>query len=57
MYEEFILKRYPDNPIIKPEDFPGAEAVFNCEQTMYQGKTILLVSVSHRSGHYRGKKR
>ncbi len=56
MYEEYILKRYPDNPIIKPEDFPGAEAIFNCGQTMYQEKTILLVSVSHRSGHYRGKK-
>jgi beta-1,4-mannooligosaccharide/beta-1,4-mannosyl-N-acetylglucosamine phosphorylase len=55
MYEEFILKRHPENPIITPKDFPGAEAIFNCGQTMYNGKTILLVSVIHRSGYYRGK--
>ncbi|MCK4982359.1 MAG: glycoside hydrolase family 130 protein [Victivallaceae bacterium] len=52
---EFILKRHPANPILTPMDFPGAESVRNCGQTMYQGKTILLVSIDHRSGNYRGK--
>ncbi|MCK4401020.1 hypothetical protein KAW08_01800 [bacterium] len=33
-YKEFILKRHPENPIIKPRDFPGAGAVCNCGQTM-----------------------
>ena len=53
----FILKRHPENPIIKPRDFPGAAAVFNSGQTMYKGKTILLISITHRSGYYRGVKR
>ena len=55
-YEEFILKRHPKNPIIAPKDFPGAEGVCNCGQTIYEGKTILLVSVFHRSGYYRGRR-
>ncbi|MCK4308193.1 glycoside hydrolase family 130 protein [candidate division WOR-3 bacterium] len=55
-YEEFILKRHPENPIIKPADFPDAEAIMNPGQTVYNGKTILLVSVFHRSGYYRGKR-
>ncbi|MCK4423340.1 MAG: glycoside hydrolase family 130 protein [Candidatus Omnitrophica bacterium] len=54
-YEEFILKRHPENPIINPADFPGAEAIMNPGQTMYNGKTILLVAVFHRSRYYRGK--
>jgi predicted GH43/DUF377 family glycosyl hydrolase len=54
-YEEFILKRHPANPIIKPADFPGAEAIMNPGQTMYNGKTILLIAVFHRSYYYRGK--
>lgn len=54
-YEEFILKRHPENPIIKPIDYPGAEGICNCGQTMYKGKTILLVSVIHRTGYFRGK--
>lgn len=53
LYEEFILKRHLGNPIIKPADFPGAEGICNCGQAMYGGKTILLVSVFHRSGYYR----
>jgi len=42
-----LLKRHPENPIIAPADFPygDADAVFNCGQTMYNGKTILLLSV------------
>jgi len=46
--EEFGLKRYEGNPIISPKDFPGASAVFNCGQTMYKGKTILLLAVKLR---------
>lgn len=53
--EGFILKRHSENPLITPKDFPGAEGICNCGQTMYQEKTILLVSVFHRSGHYRGR--
>ena len=42
-----LLKRHPENPLITPRDFPygNADAVFNCGQTMYDGKTILLLSV------------
>lgn len=54
-YEEFILKRHQENPIIKPADFPGAEAIMNPGQTIYNGKTILLVGVFHKSFHYHGK--
>lgn len=44
---ENILKRYSGNPIITPKDFPGSKAVFNPGQTMFNGKTLLLVSVLH----------
>lgn len=49
LLEEFGLKRHQTNPIITPKDFPGADAVFNCGQTMYKGKTILLVAVLLRN--------
>jgi len=49
LLEEFGLKRHPANPIITPKDIPGADAVFNCGQTMYRGKTILLVAVIMRN--------
>lgn len=39
------LYRYENNPIITPMDFPDAQATFNCGQTMYKGKTILLVAI------------
>ena len=39
------LSRYEGNPIIKPMDIEDAYAVFNCGQTMYKGKTILLLPV------------
>jgi predicted GH43/DUF377 family glycosyl hydrolase len=45
LLNEFGLQRHPANPIIKPSDFPGADAVFNCGQTMWRDKTILLVAV------------
>lgn len=43
--ENFSLIRHEQNPIITPEDIPGADAIYNCGQTMYNGKTILLVAV------------
>lgn len=54
-YTEFILTRHKDNPILTPADFPGAAAVFNCGQVLFKGKPLLLVSIVHRSGRYRGK--
>jgi len=50
--EEFGLKRHEGNPVIRPADFPGADAVFNCGQTMYKGKTILLVAVVLKGDFY-----
>jgi predicted GH43/DUF377 family glycosyl hydrolase len=47
LLEEFGLHRHPENPLITPKDLPGADAVFNCGQTMYKGKTILLVAAIH----------
>ena len=49
IHQEFLLYRHPDNPIIKPRDFPDADGVRNCGQTMMGDETILLVSVDHRS--------
>ncbi|MFZ4776209.1 MAG: glycoside hydrolase family 130 protein [Terrimicrobiaceae bacterium] len=43
--KDFQLQRHPQNPILGPGSVPGADAVFNCGQTTYQGKTILLVAV------------
>jgi len=53
--DEFLLKRHPQNPIITPKHFPGAYAVFNPGQTMFQGQTLLLLPVAHNNGQYRGK--
>ncbi|MEE0866898.1 MAG: hypothetical protein UIL37_01175, partial [Clostridia bacterium] len=44
-YNETYLVRNPENPIIKPASVKDAYATFNCGQTMYKGKTILLVAV------------
>jgi beta-1,4-mannooligosaccharide/beta-1,4-mannosyl-N-acetylglucosamine phosphorylase len=56
IHSEFLLYRHPDNPILKPSDFPGgADGVRNCGQTMLGDETILLVSVDHRSDSYRGR--
>jgi len=46
---EFVLKRHPRNPIITPRDVPGAYAVFNPGQTMFEGKTLLLLPVAHNA--------
>ena len=45
LYDHFMT-RYEGNPILSPrKDMPEADALFNCGQTMYKGKTILLVAV------------
>jgi predicted GH43/DUF377 family glycosyl hydrolase len=54
MRNETFLKRHPKNPIIAPADFPygPADVIFNPGQCMYNGKTILLVSVLLRNEPY-----
>jgi beta-1,4-mannooligosaccharide/beta-1,4-mannosyl-N-acetylglucosamine phosphorylase len=49
-----LLKRNPANPIISPMDFPydPADQVFNPGQCMFQGKTLLLLSVKLRNERY-----
>jgi predicted GH43/DUF377 family glycosyl hydrolase len=42
---EALLKRHPDNPILQPKDFGDVDSVFNCGQTLFQGKTLLLIPV------------
>ena len=48
--KEFILHRYEGNPIITPKDFPDADAIYNCGQVMFEGQTLLLLSVAPRHG-------
>jgi len=45
-----ILKRHPSNPIITPAQFPGAYAVFNPGQALFNGKTLLLLPIAHNAG-------
>lgn len=40
-----VLRRYSGNPIITPSSIKDAYGTFNCGQTTYQGKTILLVPI------------
>ena len=51
---ETLLKRHPKNPIISPLDFPygPADQIFNPGQCMFQGKTLLLLSVKLRNEQY-----
>ncbi len=43
---EFIMHRYPKNPIFSKDNFPfPIKRVFNCGQTVYNGKILLLVPV------------
>jgi len=44
-----IVKRYEGNPIIKPEDIPDCDAVFNCGAVKFKGKYILLLSVIRKN--------
>lgn len=41
-----ILRRYEENPIITPKDFPGAHAIYNCGAVMFEGKHLLLLSIT-----------
>jgi hypothetical protein len=51
----FELTRHSANPLIRPSDFPGAVAIFNPGQTIYNSKVLLLLPVQHNSGTYRGR--
>ena len=56
IHREFLLHRHPENPIIKPADFPGgADGVRNCGTAMLGDETILLVSVDHRADGWNGR--
>lgn len=47
--EEYIMHRNEKNPIITKEDFPlETNAVFNCGQTMFNGKTLLLIAAYYK---------
>lgn len=47
--EEYIMHRYKKSPIITKADFPlDTHAVFNCGQTMYEGKTVLLIAAFYK---------
>jgi beta-1,4-mannooligosaccharide/beta-1,4-mannosyl-N-acetylglucosamine phosphorylase len=46
-----LIRRFAGNPILRPEDFPGSvNAVFNPAATFFDGKTLVLVRVEHRTG-------
>ena len=46
---EYIMHRYEGNPLITVEDFPiPSHAVYNCGQTMYNGKTVLLIAAFYK---------
>lgn len=40
-----ILTRHPKNPIISTDDYPQYYQIFNPSPVMYNGKTILLLSI------------
>ena len=42
---EKIFHRNENNPLIAPKDVEGGLATFNCAQTVYNGKTILLLPI------------
>ena len=52
--KENILHRCERNPIITPQNiglpYP-VDAVFNCGQTTYQGRTLLLLPVAPAHGN------
>lgn len=45
---ETVLHRYEGNPIITPMDVPHGLGTFNCGQTMYKGKYLLLVPIQRQ---------
>ena len=47
--EEYIMHRCNGNPIITVDNFPvPAVRVFNCGQTVYNGKTVLLIAAQYK---------
>ena len=44
-YTTRIMKRHPKNPLISPGDIPNTFAVFNPSPVMFNGKTVLALSV------------
>ncbi|HBE04006.1 MAG TPA: glycosidase [Spirochaetia bacterium] len=40
-----ILKRHPENPVIRPDDIPGCMQIFNPSPVEYNGHKLLLVSM------------
>lgn len=54
--EEYIMHRYSGNPIITKENFPvETESVFNCGQTVYEDKIVLLIAAIYKN-EINGKK-
>ena len=46
-----LFRRYPGNPILTAADFPmNVNSVFNPGATTYEGETLLLCRVEHRTG-------
>jgi len=45
-----ILVRHPGNPIMKVQDYPGIAQIYNPAPVMYNGETILLISVVRHDG-------
>ncbi len=46
-----LLRRHPQNPILRPRDFPKVvNAVFNPGVTVIDGRTLLLLRVEYRTG-------
>ena len=46
IHDEFLLKRYEGNPILTPKDFPGADGVRNCGQTMVGRETDTCIGLA-----------
>ena len=50
--EECGLIRYKNNPVIKPEDFSGALATFNCAPVRFNNKYLLLLPIQLKGSNY-----
>jgi len=46
MFMKELVKRYEGNPLLTAGDLPGADAIFNAGAVKFNGKYLLLVSVS-----------
>jgi len=46
-----LVRRFPGNPVLRAADFPRmVNAVFNPGATTFDGRTLLLLRVEHRTG-------